>query len=761
MYDIRQFRPTLFVLLLLGISGFALAAQLPGVWVLAVGTILLNWWLVQKGWFAPIPRWAANVVTFLAMLYAARELLIYGRPGAVLAIGEFLIFLQVVKVYEHRSNRDSAQLLVLSLLLMVAAAISTASLLYGVLLIIYLFLSLYCCLLFHLKMESETAAAALAMTQVTVNPATLRQDQRFLGSSMRRLTALVAGVAIAAAVIVFIFFPRMTGAGMLGNIQFHPAETLTGFSDKISFEDVAKISRNDDKVADVQVRHNGRLVDGTQVLYLRGVTLNDYVDHDSDTGDSWTWERRPETTMYMTPPKTAEPPPSSPTDLGTPSGNDLWEQTISLQPTGTDTLFSLGGAHEFQPISREIKDLRVCWYDQTMKASIEQLSSSLRYVVTATTYPSLAANDPQQLPPLQSHIDPKITAIAQEADVSGGDSRGTYATRRQKGALSDPLDLPIAQSIESYLRHNFAYTLDLTGERKLDGRDPLVAFLTNFKKGHCEYFAGAMTLMCQSLGLQARMVVGFKCDEYNDIGHYYIVRQSQAHAWVEVLGGDGLWHTFDPTSANDAGVITPPTMLTRVEHVMDYLEYTWASSVVAYDSNARSNLLTVASNRLDSARGRGNDIISTLKQKFTTDLFIQVSSNVLGILVGVMIFAMCAAVGYFIFERWRMRQRARRIGLDALPPADQLRLARQLGFYANMMAALHARDINRPAHLTPMEFARSLTYLPAEGYELIHKMTRIFYRIRYGDARLTAGHQKRLANSLEELRKSLGKTRAV
>jgi protein-glutamine gamma-glutamyltransferase len=758
MYDIRQFRPTLFVLLLLGISGFALAAQSPGVWVLATGAILLNLWLVQAGRFFPLPRWLANIITFIAMLYGARELLISGRSGAVLAIGEFLIFLQVVKLYEHRSNRDSAQLLVLSLLLMVAAAISTASLAYGLLLIVYLFLSLYCCLLFHLKIESETAAEALASTQVAVNPATLRQDQRFLSRSMRRLTLLVAGVAIATAVLVFIFFPRMAGAGFLGNPQFRPSETLTGFSDKVSFEDVAKISRNDDKIADVVVKHNGKPVDGIQVLFLRGVTLNTYVAHDPATGESWRWDREPEG-MFLSS-RTAETGSRTGVAVNTPTSPDFWEQTITLQPTGTGVLFSMGAPREFSA-TREIKDLRVCWYDQTLQCSSEQLTSPLRYTVWSSPEPTVSTDDAQQPPVPQSQIDPRIAAMAARPEVSGTDAQGPLGTRRLHQTLPGALDLQIASSIESYLRKNYAYSLDLTGIRKLDGQDPLAAFLTDFKRGHCEYFAGAMTLMCQSLGLQARMVVGFKCDEYNDIGHYYIVRQSQAHAWVEVLGGDGVWHTFDPTSANDAGTITPPTMMTRAEHLLDYLEFTWATSVVAYDTTARTNLLTVASNRLDSARGHGNDLVTALRQKFTTDLFIQVSSNVLGILVGVMIFAMFLAVGYFFFERWRMRQRARRIGLDSLPPADQLRLARQLGFYANMMASLHARNINRPAHLTPLEFARSLSYLPAEAYELIHKMTRIFYRIRYGNARLTAAHQRHLTNSLESLRHSLGKGRIV
>src|SRR3712207_8589126 len=52
-----------------------------------------------------------------------------------------------------------------------------------------------------------------------------------------------------------------------------------------------------------------------------------------------------------------------------------------------------------------------------------------------------------------------------------------------------------------HLQTQFSYTLDLTDARKIiEGQDPLVAFLYDLKRGHCEYFAGAMALMCQSLG---------------------------------------------------------------------------------------------------------------------------------------------------------------------------------------------------------------------------------------------------------------------
>src|SRR5688572_26011700 len=153
MYDVRQFKPALYALVLLGISGFAMVSGSGGLWVASVALILINMAWVSGGSFRPLPRPVANVLVLLAGAYVAFRVTGEGTP--VMIIGQFLVALQLIKLYEQRANRDYGQLIVLSLLLMVAAAISTSSLLFGLLLVIYLFLSLYCCLLFHLKVETD------------------------------------------------------------------------------------------------------------------------------------------------------------------------------------------------------------------------------------------------------------------------------------------------------------------------------------------------------------------------------------------------------------------------------------------------------------------------------------------------------------------------------------------------------------------------------------------------------------------------------
>src|SRR5688572_13589781 len=284
MYRISQFKPALYILLLLGVTGFALASESPGVWVFGAGLMLLNAWLVWTGRFVPMPRLLANVVTIAAMLFIAREVFI-PNTTPVMIIGKFLVLLQLIKLWEQRANRDFAQLLILSLLLMVAAAINTASLVFGVLFVSYLFLSLYCCLLFHLKVETDSARVALALPEEKVGPERLRMDQRHLSRSMRRLTGFVSLVSILLAVAVFLFFPRGSGANMLSPFQFRPSQALTGFSDQVDFQKVAQITQNAEIMAYVRLWKNEEPVAGGQTLLLRGTALGHYTgEEDKDGG---------------------------------------------------------------------------------------------------------------------------------------------------------------------------------------------------------------------------------------------------------------------------------------------------------------------------------------------------------------------------------------------------------------------------------------------------------------------------------------------
>lgn len=102
-----------------------------------------------------------------------------------------------------------------------------------------------------------------------------------------------------------------------------------------------------------------------------------------------------------------------------------------------------------------------------------------------------------------------------------------------------------AYAIEKYLKENYNYQLGIRlTERNMD---PVHEFLLFKRDAHCEYFASAMTLLLRSIDIPARYVTGLVVHEYNSAGGYYIVRERDAHAWVEVFDYNHGWVEFEPT----------------------------------------------------------------------------------------------------------------------------------------------------------------------------------------------------------------------
>src|SRR5439155_3264893 len=133
--------------------------------------------------------------------------------------------------------------------------------------------------------------------------------------------------------------------------------------------------------------------------------------------------------------------------------------------------------------------------------------------------------------------------------------------------------------IEAYLKRNYKYTLDLS---RAPGPQPVTTFLLVAKKGHCEYFASAMAILLRAAGIPTRLINGFLMGEYNPVGGDYIIRQSDAHTWVEVYEAGMGWMEFDPT---------PPdpnhrelNLATQMLQYVDAMELYWNSYIIIYDS---------------------------------------------------------------------------------------------------------------------------------------------------------------------------------
>jgi transglutaminase-like putative cysteine protease len=102
----------------------------------------------------------------------------------------------------------------------------------------------------------------------------------------------------------------------------------------------------------------------------------------------------------------------------------------------------------------------------------------------------------------------------------------------------------LVQSVLTYLRRGFAYT-----ETPRPEAYNLEGFLFDSKAGYCQQFSGAMTLLLRMAGVPARVVTGFTSGSLDSKTKEYVVRDLDAHSWVEVWYRGIGWVTFDPTPA--------------------------------------------------------------------------------------------------------------------------------------------------------------------------------------------------------------------
>ena len=114
----------------------------------------------------------------------------------------------------------------------------------------------------------------------------------------------------------------------------------------------------------------------------------------------------------------------------------------------------------------------------------------------------------------------------------------------------------IQQALEHFHNEPFVYTLS----PPLLDADPMDEFLFETRRGFCEHYAAAFVLLMRSAGIPARVVTGYQGGEYNTVGEYWLVRQSDAHAWAEAWLPNSGWERVDPTAA-----VAPE----RIEHALD------------------------------------------------------------------------------------------------------------------------------------------------------------------------------------------------
>lgn len=370
-----------------------------------------------------------------------------------------------------------------------------------------------------------------------------------------------AGVLMLQAVplmaVLFLLFPRVQGP--LWGLPQDAYAGLTGLSDNMSPGSLNNLILSYDVAFRAEFR-DGRTPDAKD-LYWRGPVLWDYDGH------TWTAPRLTQSNEDL------------------PAGGDL-EYTVTLEPHNKRWLFALEFPGRKPPRAIATRDMQLL--------SFTPVRSRLRYEMTSAIGATYGADDDRMVLArslrLPADSNPRAAAFAAEL-------RSRH--REDRELVSAVLNL--------FRNENFVYTLT----PPLLGQHPVDEFLFDTRRGFCEHYASAFTVLMRAAGIPARVVTGYQGGEVNPVGGYILVRQADAHAWVEVWLENTGWVRVDPTAAVSPARVergiasalprSDPlpmfvrgdfAMLQRMRLTWDSITYSWNQWVLGYNPERQRRFLS-------------------------------------------------------------------------------------------------------------------------------------------------------------------------
>lgn len=362
--------------------------------------------------------------------------------------------------------------------------------------------------------------------------------------------------ALPLAALLFLLFPRLPG-------QFWavPArqQNMTGIDDEVSPGDVSELSVSG--ALAFRVKFASDELPPNRERYWRGPVLQDF--------DGRTWRRSQ--AFYVEQPLV-------------PTGT-RYDYRLVLEPHNRFWLFALDAPTQWPRGTRRLFDYQLVSSRRISTLAAFDLQSHTAYRIEAPL-PSLLRTATLRLPPDRN---PRSTELARTMHAQAGSDEQF-----------------VTDVLQMFRDQEYYYTLEPPRLEQHSVDD----FLFTTRRGFCEHFASAFTMLARAAGISARVVVGYHGGEFNPLSGYLTIRQSDAHAWSEVwLEGQG-WIRVDPTAAVaperiergiDAAIadgesvpgriFMRSTFLTQVRNVWDALNTFWNDNIVEFGQQHQRSLL--------------------------------------------------------------------------------------------------------------------------------------------------------------------------
>ncbi len=362
-------------------------------------------------------------------------------------------------------------------------------------------------------------------------------------------------LALPLAAALWLFFPRFSGP--LWRLPSADSAAQSGLGDRMSPGDLSELSLSDEVA--FRVRFDGAAPPPSQ-RYWRGPVLEDF------DGRSW---KRSESAQIGAP---------APQPLG-----PAYRYTLSLEPHHHPWLLALDWPAQWDAPRAYLTPERTLLQSEPVNQPLDFNAVSHTQIQDESELDARQRRRDTRLPQQRN---PRTLALAQRLRAqSGGDAEFAQA------------------ALELFRRETFFYTL--TPPRlALDSVDE---FLFDTKRGFCEHYASAYAALMRAGGVPARVVTGYQGGTYNRFAGYWIVRQSDAHAWNEIWLQSRGWVRADPTAAiaperiergsealygmDSAAAGTWSPLLEEFGLRMDAMRQLWREAILRFDQGSQMSLL--------------------------------------------------------------------------------------------------------------------------------------------------------------------------
>jgi protein-glutamine gamma-glutamyltransferase len=482
-----------------------------------------------------IPRAVWRYVGPALLLVVVADFLL-SLPDLVPPLVRMMVWLLLYRNLAPRRQREDMQLILLCLFSVILSGVLTVSLLFALQILLFTPLAMAQLLLVCLLDRGGATQKAMPdWTGFRWRPL-LRKLRAVLDLRVIFFGTLLFGFVVLVSSLLFILTPRFDLDQSLPFLQMQ-TEAMSGFNENVKIGDVSGIIQDRSVAARVDVPSR-EAVDNDP--YWRMLVLDAYSGEGFEMSEAL--RRQKDEALIR----------EREGDLrGASRAGALW------------TFYVEGGVSRFLPVPGRYGILRfqesqelstygatsVYALDQVTRSvfsfQIEDLQFDRRFPVTddeATDLSALPiAKDTGEL----SYPETTLQLPLADADRAAlAKLNDTILQGRELNAVD------YSQSLTEYLWGRFDYSLQPNGQIRSDGasEDPIVSWLLSGDRGHCELFASAFILLAREQGIPSRMVIGFAGGSWNSVENYFVMRQSEAHAWVEIFDPEtNAWLRVDPT----------------------------------------------------------------------------------------------------------------------------------------------------------------------------------------------------------------------